>query len=37
MLRKLRKHSKPIIIFTIVCFLFTILISLVVSFAGLFV
>lgn len=37
MLRKLRKHSKPIITVTILFFLSTIIVSLLVSVAGLFV
>lgn len=35
--RKLRKHGRPLIIFTLICFLMTILLSLLVGFSGFFV
>jgi hypothetical protein len=37
MIRKLRKHNKPVIIFTILCFVLTVIFSLVVSIASFFV
>lgn len=35
--RKLRQHGRPLIIFTLICFLATILLSLLVGFGGLFI